>query len=373
MIAHTDQLTGRERIALAFSHRQTDRLPVFDVVNNPDIFTAFLGSDNPSSEGLPTTRLSKLLGLDAVMVPVRSYTALIPRKEHWSSSHAFTDRFGVEYTVSDSSWPLGIATGEVALDERLLDTIRRAQVQPQDMEPIADGLKEAHDGTGGEIALFAGIRSAFSFLSIAGGLVGLSMALYEQSALLHELIEASTDYWTQVGLRAIEAGADALYVANDMGMNGSTLISPTHLREFFLPAFARQCRTWKQAGGRVILHSCGNIMAILPDLAAMGTDGFDGLNNLQSHAGMDIAYVKEHYGHLWTLIGNIDATTVMCTPNKTDIDDALATLIGVVGSDGGAILATDHSFHKGIPIENVLYFIQQAKAMGYRMNQDGGK
>lgn len=368
MSLHANQLCGRERIALAFSHRQADRLPVFDVVNNPSIFTAFLGSDNPSSEGQPTARLSKLLGLDAVMVPVRSYTGLIPGQDAWISSHGFVDRFGIEYTVSDSSWPLGIATREVTLSEQFLDTIRCAEVQPQDLEPIIDGLKEAHDGSSNEIALFAGIRSGFSFLSIAGGLVGLSMAIYEEPELLHALIELSTDYWTKVGLRAIEAGADALYVANDMGMNGSTLISPAHLREFFLPAFARQCRTWREAGGKIILHSCGNIMAILPDLAAMDIDG---LNNLQVHAGMDVAYIKEHYGHLWTLIGNIDATTIMCSSNKNDIDNALASLIPVLGRDGGAILATDHSFHKGIPMDNVLYFIQRAKEMGALINQGG--
>ena len=38
MGTHTNQLTGRERIALAFEHRPADRLPVFDVVNNPSIF-----------------------------------------------------------------------------------------------------------------------------------------------------------------------------------------------------------------------------------------------------------------------------------------------------------------------------------------------
>ena len=357
----TGKVTSRQRILLAFAHEQADRIPVFDVVNNPEVFSQYLGYQNPFSAGAPTVQLARKLGLDAAMVPVSSYTGLIPTKEHWTGPDSFKDFFGVGYTVSDSSWPLGIAVKEPTLDERFLHVIRKANSLPIDIQSVQDAIAAAHTGDSEELALFAGIRSAFSFLTISGGLVAVSLLIYEDPDLLHELVEAATDYWTQVGLRLIEAGADALYVANDMGMNGSTLISPTHLREFFLPAFARQCATWREAGGRVILHSCGNIMAILSDLSQMAIDG---LNNLQSHAGMDIELVKRCYGAKWTIIGNVDATTVMTSIRKEDIEEAIVSVIRTASEGGGLILATDHSFHKGIPLENVIHFIQKAKELG---------
>ena len=361
-----DRISGRERILTAFSHSIADRLPVFDVVNNPEVFERILGYQNPWSDGRPTTLLAKRLGLDAVMVPVRSYTALIPPKKTWSSPSGFTDRFYVGFTVNDASWPLGMAIRECAVDETFLERIRSERIEKEDIQPILEGLKEAHSDTddGNPIALFGGIRSAFSFLSISCGITDLSIALYDEPDLVHELVKASTDYWTEVGLRLIESKVDALYVANDMGMNGSTIISPEQLRTFFLPEFAKQCKTWKQAGGKVILHSCGNIMAILDDIASWGTDGIDALNNLQSHAGMDIKAVKQNFGDQWVLVGNIDATTTMCSDQTEDIDFALQELIEIVGYDGNAILATDHSFHKGIPMKNVLHFIHQAKKYG---------
>ena len=433
MSAHIDETTGRKRILAAFEHRETDRIPVFDVANNPELFLKGIGKENPWSAGAPTVKLAKKLGLDAAMVPVGSYTALIKKERNWIDDTAFLDRFGVKYTVSSSSWPLGIATEEAVLDEKFAENFKtQAVITPADLQPVQEAVREAHTGSGDEIAIFAGSRSAFSHLTISGGLAALSILLYEDPELLHELVNLSTDYWTEVGLRLIETGVDALYIANDMGMNGSTMISPAHLREFFLPAFARQCAVWKKAGGRVILHSCGNIEAILPDLAAMGATmrdgggrpkgksddkssscqsncqelipkefvpgdgggrpkgksddkssscqsncqelipkefvpgagGIDGLNNLQSHAGMDIASVKERFGDIWTLIGNVDATTVMTSDRKEDIDEAIAAVIRAAGSHGGLILATDHSFHKGIPIENVYHFIEQAKTLG---------
>jgi len=404
-----DERTGRKRILAAFEHREVDRIPVFDVANNPELFLKGLGRENHWSDGAPTVKLAKKLGLDAAMVPVGSYTALIKKERTWIDDTTFIDRFGVKYTVSSSSWPLGIAIEEVALDEKFVENFKtQATITSDDLQPVKDAVREAHTGKRDEIAIFAGSRSAFSHLAISGGLVALSMLLYEDPELLHKLVELSTDYWTEVGLCLIETGVDALYIANDMGMNGSTLISPTHLREFFLPAFERQCAAWKKAGGRVILHSCGNIEAILPDLAAMsqgdvgtgdvGTEvgvsrledlsddksrscqsncqelipkefvpevgGIDGLNNLQTHAGMDIASVKERFGDKWTLIGNVDATTVMTSERKEDIDEAIAAVIKSAGENGGLILATDHSFHKGIPLENVYHFIEQAKQLG---------
>jgi uroporphyrinogen decarboxylase len=210
-------------------------------------------------------------------------------------------------------------------------------------------------------AVFAGIRSAFSFLSIICGLEALSYLIYEDPALLHALVDESSRYWTEVGLCAAAAGCEALYVANDMGMNGSTLISPGHLREFFLPMLAQQCDAWYAAGVKVILHSCGNINAILPDLATMHIDA---LNNLQKRSGMDIRAIKQTYGDIWTLMGNVDATTVMTSADSSDIDRALEELIGDAGFDGALIIATDHSFHQGVPVANVLHFIAAAKRFG---------
>ena len=182
-----------------------------------------------------------------------------------------------------------------------------------------------------------------------------------EEELLAELIEAADDYWTRLGLKLIEAGCDALYVANDMGMNGSTLISPNHLREFFFPSLRKQVQTWKAAGGRVLFHSCGNIDAVLEDLADMGIDA---LTNIQVGAGMNLASVKARIGDRVTIVGNVDATGILCQSDKRLIDDAIREVVATAGQDGGLIIATDHSFHEGIPTQNIVYFLEKARELG---------
>lgn len=354
--------TPRQRIDGAFKHRIYDRPPVFDVPNNPDLYQNVLKKDNFWSDPVICVELARKLCLDAVMIPCLNYSGMIKKGQNWKDDNHFIDRFGIEYVVTDSSWPLGFVAVERALDEDFLHELEaQVSVSDDEIDSIVSALSEAHTGGSDELAVFGGLRSSFSFLNVTAGLVAMSLLIYEDPELLHRFVKVSTDLWTEIGLKMIEKGVDALYVANDMGMNGSTLISPDHLREFFLPPFFEQCETWKKAGGRVILHSCGNINAILPDLYE--ADCIDALNNLQEKAGMDIADVKRQYGDHWTLIGNVDATSVMTSEDTCVIDTALEKLFDDLSPEG-LIVATDHSFHSGIPIDNVLHFIDSARRMG---------
>ena len=350
-------ITGKERILAAFAHEKADRLPVFDIVNKPDMYTDLLHEDNTESKGRPAVRLAKLIGMDAVTVHSVPYTCLIPPRDQFDGPDTFTDRFGIRSRVMPTSWPLGMAEHPLEADEHFLETLRSARVTDEDVRQI----REAVDEAGGEIAVFAGIRGVFGFLFIALGLENLSIAMYEEPELLQEIILAADRFWTELGLKLIETGCTALYMANDMGMNGRTLIAPDALRELFFPTMRRQIRTWKEAGGRVLLHSCGYIDPVLEDLADMGIDA---LNNIQVRAGMNLASVKERIGDRVAIVGNVDATGIMCQPDKALIRGAIEEVIRTAGSDGGLVIATDHSFHEGVPTENVLYFLEAARELG---------
>jgi len=349
--------TGKQRTLCAFNHQKADRLPVFDIINKPDMYVDFLGKDNYESNGRLCVQLAKKLGMDAVTVHSLPYTCLIPHRDQFDTKDTFTDRFGITSKVTDTSWPLGMAINPRELDEELLETIRNATVTDEDVRQIKEAVEEAN----GEIAVFGSTRSAFGFLFILLGLENLADAIYNEPELLEEAIEAADAFWTKLGMKLIECGCDALYVANDMGMNGRTLISPNQLREFFFPSFRKQVKAWKDAGGRVLLHSCGNINAILEDLADCGIDA---INNIQVRAGMNLAEAKARIGDRVTIVGNVDATGIMCQSNKQLIADAIQEVVDTAGQDGSLIIATDHSFHEGIPTENVLYFLDKAKELG---------
>ena len=52
---------GKERILKAFAREKSDRLPVFDVVNKPDMYENLLGQSNFNSGGRLCVQLAKKL------------------------------------------------------------------------------------------------------------------------------------------------------------------------------------------------------------------------------------------------------------------------------------------------------------------------
>ena len=349
--------TGKERVLGAFARKKTDRLPVFDVVNKPDMYEDILGKNNYESNGRLCVQLAKKLGMDAVTVHSAPYTCLIPPKAMWDSPNSFTDRFGLHFKVEETSWPLGMIASHREADEEFLEILKNAEVTDEDVRQVKEAVEEA----GEEIAVLGSVRGTFGFLFIALGLENLTYAMYDGPELLTEIIEAADAFWTKLGLKLIEAGCTALYVANDMGMNGRTLIAPAQLREFFFPSLLKQISAWKEAGGKVLFHSCGNVDAVLEELADMGIDA---INNIQVYSGMNLASVKERIGHKVTIVGNVDATGILCGTDKALIDEAIRNVVTTAGQDGGLIIATDHSFHEGMPQENVLYFLDKARELG---------
>lgn len=355
-------MTGKERILCAFEHRKADRLPVFDIINKPDMYEDYLHEDNYESKGRLAVRLAKKVGMDAVAVHSKPYTCLIPPRSEFDGEDTFTDRFGIKNRVTDTSWPLASAINHREADQELLEIIRNAEITDEDILQVKEAIEEAGD----EIAVLGTVRGTFGFLFIALGLENMANALYDEPELLMEIIEAADDFWTRLGLKLIEAGCTALYVANDLGMNDSTIISPNHLREFFFPSMKKQIETWKAAGGKVLFHSCGNVDAVLEDLADMGIDA---LTNIQVRSGMNLASVKERIGDRVTIVGNVDATGIMCQCDQSLISDAIQEVVDTAGQDGALIIATDHSFHEGIPTENIIYFLEKAKELG-KLNEN---
>ena len=78
--------TGKERVLRAFARKKADRLPVFDVVNKPDMYEDLLGKDNYNSGGRLCVQLAKKLGKGKTVVTVLPDTA-----ERYFSTPLFKD------------------------------------------------------------------------------------------------------------------------------------------------------------------------------------------------------------------------------------------------------------------------------------------
>lgn len=68
---------------------------------------------------------------------------------------------------------------------------------------------------------------------------------------------------------------------------------------------------------------------------------------------MDLAEVKRVYGKRFCLIGNIDSSRTLPFGTPADVEAEAREAMDVAAPGGGYILASDHSLHDGIPVENI--------------------
>jgi len=100
-----------------------------------------------------------------------------------------------------------------------------------------------------------------------------------------------SEYTISVGEKIIEEGGEYIYMSNDLGLKGTSIISPRMFRELFKPSIKKFCNKIHNCGGKVLMHSCGYVMNLLPDFVEMGIDA---LHPIEKAAGNDIVDIKKN-------------------------------------------------------------------------------
>lgn len=130
---------------------------------------------------------------------------------------------------------------------------------------------------------------------------------------------------------------DCLSYPDDLGYRNGIFFDLDTYREVLKPAHKRSCDWAHERGVKVMLHSCGNILELIPDLIDAG---FDGLNPLETKAGMDVIELKEKYGSDLVLDGGIDVRKMT---DGIEIEEEIRTKITAAKEGGGYIYHSDHS------------------------------
>ena len=134
--------------------------------------------------------------------------------------------------------------------------------------------------------------------------------------------------------------------------------SPATLERLFFPYLREMCELAHSRGVKVVFHSDGNVTAILPQLAACGIDG---LNPLETSAGMDYAAFKEfsvlQASKPVALVGGLDAVDILARGTVDQVVAATRRLLQIAGAGGGLIAASaSGEVDNSMPLANVLAF-----------------
>jgi uroporphyrinogen decarboxylase len=214
-------------------------------------------------------------------------------------------------------------------------------------------------------------RGRFMYFSAAmgydktQGIVGserLLTAMAEEPEWTKDMFDASVHILIETAEEMIAKGFvfDGAFLFDDMGYRNASLFSPKMYRELLKPAHTRACDFFKSHGLKVILHSCGCVKSLVPDLIDAG---FACLQPLEVKAGMDLVELKNQYGDRLSFMGGIDVRK-MSHPDPSVIEEEIRTKVTVAKKGGGYIYHSDHSVPDDISFQQYCRVIDLVNEYG---------
>jgi hypothetical protein len=140
----------------------------------------------------------------------------------------------------------------------------------------------------------------------------------------------------------------------DFGTQKGPFLSRQTYRELYMP-FHKRVNDWVHAhtGWKTFIHSCGSVVALLPDFIEAG---FDILNPVQcSAAGMDPAMLKQEFGDslvFWG--GGVDTQKTLPFGTPEEVHRQVRERIEVFGPGGGFVFNAIHNIQARVPAANLV-------------------
>ena len=296
-------MTSWERIKRMYEHKEADRVPFVDY--------PWTGTVNRwHREGMPAGMdWRDYFGVDKVQAISIDITPRYPKTvlEETDRYTIYTTPWGLtlkSFKEEDSSPEMldyRVNTPEAWADAKARMTLEDDRIPWETLKNNYD--KWRAEGRWLQADFWFGFDVTHSWMM---GLEPTLFAMMDDPEFIEDIFDTYLTSCEKLFDRIWDAGYhfDSIRWPDDMGYKGTTFFSPKVYRRVVKP-FHKRAVDWAHNHGIYAdLHSCGNIMTLLPDIV---DTGIDCLNPLEIKAGMDAFQVKREYGDKLVLHGGINA------------------------------------------------------------------
>lgn len=197
----------------------------------------------------------------------------------------------------------------------------------------------------------------FSLFERAWTLAGMEnvlMGMVSDPDFVHGLLDRILAFNLKIIEHSCEYDIDAMYFGDDWGQQTGMIMGPTLWREFIKPRLKEMYGNVKKKGKHIVIHSCGKVDEIFPDLIELGLDVF---NPFQPEV-MDVYAMKKRFGDRLSFWGGISTQRTLPYGTVQQVRDEVRRLLDVIGQDGGYIAAPAHATPGDAKPENVAAMIE---------------
>ncbi|MDR1446226.1 MAG: hypothetical protein LBI90_04945 [Treponema sp.] len=175
-------------------------------------------------------------------------------------------------------------------------------------------------------------------------------------ALFKKVGDVSLTIWK----RFLELYGDiycVLRFGDDLGFKSNTLIAPGDIRRHIIPQYGRIIALIHSYNKPFLLHSCGCIFEVMPDIISKAK--IDAKHSNEDQIAEFLVWV-EKYGNEIGNFGGID-TDAVCRLSLPEIRDYIADLLGRCKKTGGIAFSSGNTIPDYVPVDHYLEMINTVR------------
>ncbi|HOK57332.1 MAG TPA: uroporphyrinogen decarboxylase family protein [bacterium] len=359
-------MNKRERVERTLNLKEVDRVPVYDLVRNDDVFEYFSGEKLPPEEmwEKEEEKLKIIAGkvVNKLCDMTRSF-GFGPLKET-----DYTDEFGFVWHSSPyekTSWivkrPFYDEKDGIEFIKKLIikysENIKEIKSnQKAYREKYHNDFLKTQSYIGDTINLLAEQGTGLDLLRHYLGFEFFSYIYAENPDIISEFFEVYTDLQVLICHTIADRNlSPCVLTYGDIACKNMLLHSPQFLRKEFFPRLKKIQDAWHQYNIKCLFHSDGNIMEVLDDLIETGIDG---LNPIEIVAGMDIKKIKEKYGNKIFLTGGIDMSQLLSLKTTEEVKEKCIETIKICYP--GYFIGSTTEIDNSVKLENIIVMYEIA-------------
>jgi uroporphyrinogen decarboxylase len=327
----------RERVIQSIKHKETDMIPW-----QIDLTTGF------------ADKLKQQTGCMDVEDYLGNHLMRAKYKQNKKLNDGYElDIFGVRWSLSKDGGDVGIV-----VDSPMKEAGFHGYQFPEIRKDFALELcRRMRDEPRGVFRMFSITMCFFERAWSLRGMENILTDMCLNEAFVAELFERILNHHLALLDLVLDHEFEGVYFGDDWGQQKGLIMGPLMWRKYIKPAMAKLFEKVKGKGKYVILHSCGDLREIMPELIDIGVDVY---NTLQPEI-YDLKELKREYGKRMSFYGGISTQQFLPMATVQESREMTRTMLELMGRGGGYILSPTHAVTPDIPVSNVLAMVEVAR------------